>query len=66
MPIPEENKIFGTELLLNLNVLAIKFPSVIIPSEYNFILNPLAKKFDVIKIVEVHSFSLDKRIKNDF
>ncbi len=66
MPIPEENKIFGTELLLNLNVLAIKFPSVIIPSEYNFILNPLAKKFDVIKIVEVHSFSLDKRIKNGF
>jgi RES domain-containing protein len=66
MPIPEENKLFGNGLLLNLNVLAIRFPSVIIPSEYNFILNPLARKFDEIRIVEVHSFTLDTRIKNSF
>ncbi|MDQ3683608.1 MAG: RES family NAD+ phosphorylase [Bacteroidota bacterium] len=63
VPIPEENKIFGTELLQNLNVLAIRLPSVIIPSENNFILNPLAKKFEAIKIAEVHSFTMDKRIK---
>lgn len=63
VPIPEENKIFGTELLQNLNVLAIRLPSVIILSEYNFILNPFAKSFEAIKIVEVHSFTMDKRVK---
>jgi RES domain-containing protein len=63
VPSPEENKQYGSELLQNLNVPALKFPSVIIPSEYNFILNPLATKFEVIKIIEVHNFTMDNRIK---
>ncbi len=63
VPIPEENKLMATELLQSLNILALKIPSIIIPSEYNFILNPLATKFETIKIVEVHNFTMDKRIK---
>ncbi len=63
VPSPEENKQYGSDLLQNLNVPALKFPSVIIPSEYNFILNPLATKFEVIKIIEVHNFTMDNRIK---
>ncbi len=63
VPSPEENKQYGSELLQNLNVPALKFPSVIIPSEYNFILNPLATKFEIIKIIEVHNFTMDNRIK---
>jgi RES domain-containing protein len=63
VPSPEENKQYGSELLQSLNVPALKFPSVIIPSEYNFILNPLATKFEIIKIIEVHNFTMDNRIK---
>ncbi len=36
VPIPEENKLMATELLQSLNILALKIPSIIIPSEYNF------------------------------
>jgi hypothetical protein len=63
VPMPEETKLFGTDLLLKKNVLAIKLPSVIIPTEFNYILNPSATNFTAVKIVTVHSFTLDNRIK---
>jgi RES domain-containing protein len=63
IPAPEETKNFGSNLLQDASVLAIKIPSVIIPSEFNFILNPLATNFQTIKIIDVFSFALDKRIK---
>ena len=63
IPSPEENKRLGSEILKDVNVLAIKVPSVIVPSEFNFILNPFATKFDTIKIADVHIFTMDKRIK---
>ena len=63
VPAPEETKMFGTTLLKNYKLMAIKLPSVIIPSEFNFIINPLANNFDVIKIIAVHTFHIDQRIK---
>ena len=63
IPSPEENKQLGSELLKDVNVLAIRVPSVIVSSEFNFILNPLATKFETIKITDVHIFTMDKRIK---
>ncbi|MDB5197591.1 MAG: hypothetical protein JWP88_1962 [Flaviaesturariibacter sp.] len=62
-PAPEETKSFGSELLQDKNILAIRIPSIIIPTEYNFILNPIAKTFALIKIIEIIPFALDKRIK---
>lgn len=62
-PSPEETKLFGNSLLQRTDILAIRIPSIIIPSEYNFILNPSAKNFAAIKIVEIQPFVLDKRIK---
>ncbi len=63
IPSPEENKRLGSEILKDVHVLAIKVPSVIVPSEFNFILNSLATKFETIKIADVHIFTMDKRIK---
>jgi RES domain-containing protein len=63
LPAPEGARLFGTELLQDKNILAIRVPSIIIPTEYNFILNPLAKTFASIKIIEILPFALDKRIK---
>ena len=62
IPAPEETKIFGSEALKE-KTLAIKIPSAIIPSEFNFILNPLANNFNLVKIVSIHSFTMDRRIK---
>jgi len=64
VPTPEETKIFGSSLLQQTAFVAIKLPSVIIPTEYNFILNPLARHFEKVSIIDVHPFSFDKRIKN--
>ncbi len=63
IPAPEETKIFGT-VLLNQKGLAIKIPSSIIPAEFNFILNPLADNFNLLKIVSIEPFTMDRRIKN--
>ncbi len=63
IPAPEETKRWGTFHLQQAKYLALKIPSIIIPSEFNFILNPLHADFKKIKIKEVHSFSFDRRIK---
>jgi RES domain-containing protein len=64
VPTPEETKLLGTRLLQDKNILAIKVPSVIIPTEYNFIINPLAKQFGKVRILAVTPFAIDKRIKH--
>jgi RES domain-containing protein len=63
VPAAEITKEWGSKLLYEAKFLALKIPSVIIPSEYNFVLNPLHSDFKKVKIKEVHSFSFDKRIK---
>lgn len=62
VPVPEETKVFGSALLRE-NNLALKVPSAIIPSEFNFILNPLANNFNLVKIVSINPFTMDRRIK---
>lgn len=63
IPVPTETKEWGSRYLQQAKYLALKVPSVIIPSEFNFILNPLHPDFKKIKIKEIHPFSFDRRIK---
>jgi len=42
--------------------LALKVPSVIIPGEYNVLVNPEHKLFSTIKILEQEDFSFDERL----
>jgi RES domain-containing protein len=63
-PAPEETKEWGSRHLQQAKYPALRLPSVIIPSEYNFILNPLHPDFKKIKIKEIDTFSFDRRIKN--
>jgi RES domain-containing protein len=57
-------KDFGTNLLKELYYSVIKIPSVIIPDEYNYLLNPLHKKSSSFRIKHVEDFIYDVRIKN--
>ena len=42
---------------------ALRLPSVIIPTEFNFVLNPLHPDFKKLRIKGVESFTFDRRIK---
>ncbi|MBB1285655.1 RES family NAD+ phosphorylase [Flavisolibacter sp. BT320] len=61
VPSPAEVKEWGTRQLQK--HLALRLPSVIVPSEYNFLLNPLHPDFRNVRIIEVEPFTFDRRIK---
>lgn len=63
IPAPQETKEWGSYYLKQAKFLALKLPSVIIPSEFNFVLNPLHPDFKKVSIKEVHAFTFDTRIK---
>ena len=52
-PAPQQLKDLGTELLRSKKFLALKVPSAIIPSEFNYILNPQHPAFRKVKIKKV-------------
>ncbi len=62
-PTPSSTKDYGTALLLNSKYAVLQFPSVIIPQEYNYILNTRHLLSNNFEIIEVDDFSYDTRIK---
>lgn len=62
-PAPSSTREFGSSLLRSMEHLVIRFPSSIIPQEYNFIINPLHPRISSCKIREVKDFVYDIRIK---
>lgn len=64
-PAPPSTKNFGTNHLKKATHLAIKVPSVVIPEEYNLILNPMHINSHYFKIVDVQDFVYDVRIKSE-
>jgi len=55
-------KVF-TDMAANRNFFALKVPSTIVGLEYNYVLNPLFKKFGKVKIDEFISLSIDSSLK---
>ena len=51
----------GTDCFKN-GALCLKVPSAIIPTEYNYLLNPLHEDFHKIKVVDVRPLILDQRL----
>ncbi|QAA82399.1 RES domain-containing protein [Aequorivita sp. H23M31] len=62
-PAPKSTKDFGTKLLEEGHSI-IKIPSIIIPTEFNYILNPFVGN-TAFKFVEARDFIFDLRIKNN-
>ena len=63
IPSPASTKDFGTNLLHDPSVPVLKRPSIIIPEEFNYILNPLYHDRSIFKIHSVTEFICDVRIK---
>lgn len=64
-PFANETIDFGTSFLKAKEHLALKVPSVIIPDEYNIILNPLHPDIHSCHIISMKPFTFDKRAFND-
>ena len=62
-PAPVAAKDFGTSLLRKTNTYIIKIPSVIIPDEFNYLLNPIHPNAGSFKILSIKDFLYDVRIK---
>lgn len=54
----------GDKWVKEMNSAILQVPSVIIPEEYNYLLNPLHKDFDRIRYLGNEPFRFDGRIKN--
>ncbi len=61
-PFAHETVNFGTEFLQKKEHLALKVPSVIIPDEFNILLNPLHPDINDCRIISSAPFLYDKRL----
>jgi RES domain-containing protein len=64
-PFVRETVNYGTSFLRKKENLALKVPSVIIPDEYNIILNPLHPDIQACKVIYTARFIFDKRVLKD-
>ncbi|NGX83389.1 RES family NAD+ phosphorylase [Aequorivita sp. KMM 9714] len=60
-PAPKSTKDYGTQFLKS-NKPILKIPSIIIPEEFNYIINPQVANLS-FKLVEIKDFVFDLRIK---
>lgn len=63
IPSPMSTKIFGSSLLADQSLVCFAVPSVIVPAELNYILNPAANNFKELTILSTEPFVVDSRIK---
>jgi RES domain-containing protein len=62
-PVPVSTMDFGSRLLAEKKHLIIAVPSVIIPGEYNFLINPLHQDIIKVRLVGIEDFVFDVRLK---
>jgi RES domain-containing protein len=64
-PYSSETVNFGTSFLRKKEYLALKVPTVIIPDEFNVILNPLHPDIIACKVISIIPFIFDTRVSKD-
>jgi RES domain-containing protein len=58
----EYSQYIGDQFLESKKALMLKVPSAIVPQEHNFLINPLHKDFEKVKITSSELLNLDKRL----
>ncbi len=61
-PFPHSTRSVGDEFIQKNKALVLKVPSVIVPNESNYLINPLHKDAKSIKIVHSEAFQFDLRL----
>lgn len=62
-PAPEELAALGTDWVDRRTSAALRVPSVIVPSEHNYLLNPSHADFTRIQLGDAKRFSFDTRLR---
>ena len=62
-PHPKETRDFGNKLLIENKFLILKFPSVIIPNEFIYLINPTHLNIKQVLIKSVEDYAYDLRLK---
>ncbi|HMT30202.1 MAG TPA: RES family NAD+ phosphorylase [Bacteroidia bacterium] len=52
----------GDDFIYEGKFIALRVPSVVVPLEYNVVINPRHPEIDRVKITEVNAFSIDARL----
>jgi RES domain-containing protein len=63
VPSASSTKDFGSFYMNDPDVLGIKVPSILVPEEYNYLINPNAKNISTIHVLEAKDFIFDVRVK---
>lgn len=63
LPAPASAKDFGSSLLKKAEHLVLRLPSVVVPEEFNYVVNPLHPEIAAVKCLDVNDLVYDLRIK---
>jgi RES domain-containing protein len=61
-PPPEQTKVIGTDWAMREDSLLLRVPSVIVPKEWNYLLNPGHRAFRQLEIFPPVAFGFDERM----
>lgn len=61
-PAERETKLVGDKFVKEQKALILKVPSVLIPEDNNYLINPAHKKFSDVKVISKRNISFDKRL----
>ena len=62
MPAPDTLNKMGNEFVAAGRALALKVPSVLVPDNFNFLINPAHPGFSEIKVIAITNISFDQRL----
>ncbi|MGB3531794.1 MAG: RES family NAD+ phosphorylase, partial [Saprospiraceae bacterium] len=62
IPPAHTTQLIGDRFVSSMEGLTLKVPSVIVPGEYNFLINPAHPDFKKVKIIKKEKFEFDKRL----
>jgi RES domain-containing protein len=61
-PHSEITQLIGVDFITKQKYLMMKVPSAVVSGDFNFLINPLHKDFNKIRIVEIEKFAFDERL----
>ena len=62
LPVPESTKALGTRWAEAQESLALRVPSVVLPSVHNYLINPMHAAFALVEIGEAQELGIDPRL----
>ncbi len=62
LPHPNSTQILGDKFLRDAEFLVMKVPSVVVPGDYNYLINPQHKDISAVTILSTEPFEFDNRL----